>query len=57
MPLSGFLLKPMQRVTRYPLLIEKVTAQFRHLSESIYMSGEMDQSVFCQVALFDGLLP
>jgi len=25
MPLSSFLLKPMQRITRYPLLVEKVT--------------------------------
>ena len=27
MPLSSFLLKPMQRITRYPLLIRSVSAQ------------------------------
>lgn len=32
MPLSSFLLKPMQRVTRYPLIIKNVrTAKIKHI--------------------------
>ena len=35
MPLSSFLLKPMQRITRYPLMIEKVRSEFDLRSKSV----------------------
>lgn len=33
MPLSSFLIKPMQRITKYPLLIQKVRTWSGHLQK------------------------
>lgn len=35
MPLSSFLLKPMQRVTRYPLIIKNVRTAHKHISPTV----------------------
>lgn len=37
MPLSSFLLKPMQRITRYPLLIKNVCGQQSLILLDIYL--------------------
>lgn len=38
MPLSSFLLKPMQRVTRYPLIIKNVRTASTHTSHALIFS-------------------